>query len=1198
MSREYPTAASAMMVLVAFSSLCILEASELPSADGLVLWLDADDQETVLKDSTGHVSRWADKSALGNDAQQGTFGRQPLHRPDAIGGKPAVRFQGSQFLNLGQPDRLDFRAGDPFTIAVVASVKGNNFGTFLSKGGGSAAERAYQFYAAPGRLGAVTYGVMREHHEPPGAKITIQVCSGSRAEVFSNGQPSISFAPGKASSSVDVLVGARRKQTDNTGTYWLLTGDIAEILVYDRALSGAELECLGDYFHEKYGLAGAPLGPDGLRQRLAAMAEPGGSAPLDALAEEIACMEEPALAALRSLVSDTPAAATAVAELLVRLAHKNRLSDRFAALAAELLAHDDPFVRGMADWAITMKVGGENNGQQIVWPAPHLPDWYERWSGQDHDDLLQADWVRQAVTQGIHRDSARMLASVDTILQRAARMQEHYEEIGASRGSLQAVAAQLARLQSIRRRLAQQIETAPEDQVSHRRLWLDARRGMRAVVLANPAIDFDQLVFVKQFTPHTVRNITRSYSWKHKPGGDICVLSDFKAGGPVRNVLAGRLGPGYVWGLDLWWDRDRVVFGFAKQPNWPPAVNTADYRIEGTNVFRLRQEHEPIHLFEACLDGTRLVQLTNDPYWSDFEPTYCADGNVVFASDRCGRSAECGNDTYDHTNPNLYLLSRTDGTVRRLTDSKDIDRYPHSLDDGRIAYTHWEYQERHFMEVHAVWTVRPDGSMADAAFKHHMRAPCGLRDTRSIPGGAKLVSIATGHHTFAYGPVVVVDPSRGLNDEAALSIVTPGVRPQEGPMAGTPVAEGGVPDQGGLYQTPWALGEQCFLVSYAYARPECTAPAGVDSNGFALYLIDTFGNRELIHRDPLFSCTFPIPLRRRPRPPILPAAPAEPQSYATCYVTDVYDGLQGVVPGTIKYIRVAQHVGWPFDQERGQMDYIPGNAGTKRIDFQSWSPVRVIGTVPVEPDGSACFKVPADTAVYFQALDENQMEIVRMRSMVSLKAGEVRGCRGCHESQGKAPAGRFSFPIATGRPPRMPTPPPWGADRLVGYEWLVQPILDRRCVGCHGAVDPDGGLDFTAARAADGLVQSYRTMFGILPGKKDRGRLLVSCSDRFSNADVTRPRQFGSHKSPLIQVLVHDELHKKEARLSPTEWLSLVAWVDANAPYHDAFLNKRPTAGGEPRREIVPQFPLATTGDNPALLLRSSGTLRDFIPHR
>ena len=900
---------------------------------------------------------------------------------------------------------------------------------------------------------------------------------------------------------------------------------------------------------------------------------------LDAI--DATALDAQAAGKLRSALAEVPTASLRVAELLLQMAEKNKLENDFAVLAGELLQNDEPFARGVAQWAISMKVGSENNGQQAVWPRAESPRWYESWRSLSFDALLEADWVRQAVSQRIHGDAEKLIASVDAMIERAEAMSIDYRRDGAN-GAADAAEQHLRELRSLResvvvRSANQRFVRGANNDCSlpdARRLWLEARRIIRRIVLANPAIDFEKIVFVRQFSPHTVRNITRSYAWKHKPGGGIAILSGLGADstGKVRHLLAGRLGPGYVWGLDLAWDADRVVFAYAKQPNWPPAVNTADSTTEGTNVFQLRKRHPPLHIFEANLDGSKITQLTDDPYWSDFEPTYCADERVVFASDRCGRSAECGNDTYDHTNPNLYVM-RSDGTqVRQLTDSKDIDRYPHSLDDGRIAYTHWEYQERHFMEVHALWTIRPDGAMADSLYKHHMRAPCGLRDTRSVPSSSKLVAIATGHHTFAYGPVVLVDPRYGMNSVAGLQVVTPGVVPQEGPMAGKPVPQGGVLDQGGLYQTPWALDENCFLAAYSYARPDCTAPAGADSNGFGLYVIDSYGNRELLYRDPIYSCAFPMPLKIRRRPPIVPDVTEKAaDSYATCYVTDVYDGMAGVGRGTVKYIRVAQHVGWPFSQDHGQMDYIPGVAGHKKVAFQSWSPVRVIGDVPVAADGSASFKVPADAAVYFQALDENRMEVYRMRSMVSFKAGEVRGCRGCHESQAKSPATAGEIPVALRKPAELPTPPPWGADRLLGYEWMVQPILDRHCVDCHGQEKPDGNLDFTSTRAADGLMQSYRTMFGLAPGSTTRGRLLVSCSDRFSNADVTRPMQFGSCKSPLIRVLLDDQLHRDEVHLDAASWLSLVTWVDANAPYYDRFLNKRPSSSRDRSDQDPPE---------------------------
>ncbi len=1148
----------------------------LPPDQGRVLWLDASAGDTLDRGANGFISLWADKASGVIKAKQVDPKRRPRYVADGMRGKPCVRFDGKTFLNVGQPAALDFRPGKPFSIAVVSRVASGHAGTILSKGADSSSQRTFQFFVTPRTRGAFVYGGQQQKARNGETEVLLAVCDGTRAEVYANGLPCLSVRTGRGAAGVDVILGGRRRGDDNTGVHYLLQGDVGEVLVYNRALTSAERRQLGSYLKTKYALGALYLDSTDVDKLVARLAKPDGPEAVDAVAASLARVDEPAAPAIRSLLETHPQTAAAVAELLLRMAEENRLSEPLVEVAAELLGHDDAFIRGTAEWAIATKVGGDNNGQLAKWPGTAPPAWYTRWAEVPPAERVENDWVRQAVSCRLHRDLSRLADSVDAMIERAEGMLADWE---ASPGTVlrNEPAGHLASLRETRDQLRQRMEAAPDDVAGHRKLWIEARRSLRSIVLANPAIDFEGVVFVKQFSPHTVRNITRSYSWKHKPGGDICIVDDLRAGGPARGLLRGKLGPGFVWGLDLWWDADRVVFGYARQAKWPPAVNTTTYAGEGTNVFRLRQEHEPLHLFEARLDGAPPKQLTDDPYWGDFEPTYCANGDVVFASDRCGRAAECGNITYDHTNPNLYIMSADGSNVRQWTDSKDIDRYPHSLDDGRIAYTHWEYQERHFMEVHAVWTARPDGTMSDTLFKHHMPAPCGLRDTRSIPGSTKLVSIATGHHTFAYGPVVVVDPSGGLNNAAGLRIVTPGVRPQEGSMAGTPVADGGVVDRGGLYQTPWALSEKCFLASYSYARPHCTAPSGADCNGFGVYLIDSYGNRELIHRDPRLSCTFPIPLRRRPRPPHVPGlqaeVPTEPEAAATCYVADVYDGLEGVPRGTVKYLRISQHVGWPYDRQRGQMDYIAGNAGSRQVDFQSWSPVRVIGTVPVEEDGSAHFRVPADTGVYFQALDERHMEIRRMRSVVSLKAGEVRGCTGCHESRAQTATSWASVPAAMFREPDVPSPPSWGSEKLLGYEWLVQPILDRHCVECHGSEKPEGDIDLTSTRAADGLLQSFRTIFGRRPGKGESGPVLVSCSNRFSNSAVSKPMEFGSHKSPLIRVLLDDPLHRDEAKLSPREWIDLVTWVDANAPYHDTFLNKRPGDGGKPRRESPPQRP-------------------------
>lgn len=575
------------------------------------------------------------------------------------------------------------------------------------------------------------------------------------------------------------------------------------------------------------------------------------------------------------------------AESLWKMAQEDRLTDALAASAAVLLESPDPFARALAEWAIATKVGRENSGQEIAWPRPDPPEWFRRWSSLGSDFLIEADYARLAIVWGVHNDGRKLLSSVGAIIRRAkGAASEVLPSASPDRRAM--VARQLDVLESIRSELAEHVERWPDDVTGHRRLWLAARRAARPIVLANPAVDFDKILFVQRHAAHSHRNITGSqYPWMHKPGGDICVKTGLEPSGSVRGVLDGRLGPGHVHGMDLWWDADRVVFAYARQPNWPPKWNS----VGGNDVFLLRGDQEPTHLYQIGLDSSGLTQLTDHDYWSDLEPTYTAEGDVVFASDRSGRSSECGRFSADHTVINLYALSADQKHIRRLSDNKDIDRYPHSLQNGLIGYTRWEYQERHFFEVHSIWQVRPDGTMADAVANQHLKAPFGLRDTRSVPGGSKLVSIATGHHTFAYGPVVLVDPSQGINVADAIRSVTPHTLPQEGPAPGKAVSEGGVPDRGGVYQTPWALSESCFLVSYSYARPPSGTGGGENAYGFSLYLIDVHGNKELIHRDAILSCSFPMPLKRRVRPPIVPDTTNPAVNYATCCVADVYHGL-------------------------------------------------------------------------------------------------------------------------------------------------------------------------------------------------------------------------------------------------------------------------------------------------------------------
>ena len=332
-----------------------------------------------------------------------------------------------------------------------------------------------------------------------------------------------------------------------------------------------------------------------------------------------------------------------------------------------------------ADWpngTLAMKVGHENNGQTTVWPTESTPAWFQRWRALPAESLVELDWVRQAVSAGLDRDDSALLDSVDTYLQRGRRIGADFQKGSVSRDRADLIQTALAELETIRGRLAESSGLASVTATERARLWLSARRALRNIALANPAVDCDQILLVTHYAAHTPRNITRTFSWQHKPGGDLVIVNLHDPTVPGRALLGGRLGPGHMRNFDLWWNADRLVFSFARQPHWPPAADTTTAAGEGTMAHELRKTHPPLQLFEINLDGNGLRQRTDDPYWNDFEPAYCADGSIVFASDRCARAAECGPFEYDIANANLYRLVCQSQSPQRLTDSKDLDRHP------------------------------------------------------------------------------------------------------------------------------------------------------------------------------------------------------------------------------------------------------------------------------------------------------------------------------------------------------------------------------------------------------------------------------------------------------------------------------------------------------------------------------------------
>jgi hypothetical protein len=797
--------------------------------------------------------------------------------------------------------------------------------------------------------------------------------------------------------------------------------------------------------------------------------------------------------------------------------------------AAGFLGSDDPFVRAMADWAVSIKVclDNDNKGKGEVWPGANPPGWYERWAAVPDDEHLPFDYARQAISLGMHRRGTDLLTLAADVMRRAEAKADWARSIHG--GDDRAVAAMREAMAT----LTQTVKAG--DLASQRAAWLTWRRTARLAVLSGKDIDFEKIIYLKRFSGgHHIQPTIHAN--KYPPGGDIYIQDGLEPTSPTTPVIGEKLPPGYVQDLDLWYEADKLVFS----------------RTDGPR----RGSHQ--QLYEMGVDGEGLRQLTDSNY-EDVDPAWLPDGSVVFGSTRAEAGIMCLNAGAHHTN--IYRLLPDKETIWRLSYCKDDDAYPYVLNDGRVVFMRWDYQERGVDEIFSLWAVRPDGSYADGFFRVHIPDRLiiqALKGPRPIPDSQKLVAMGSSHRAGNEGTIVVCDVKAGINNPRAIRDVTP-YHSTIGRGSGElmrPVEEGGVPYIGGYYAQPWALSEKTFLVSGGYDMPI--------SCNFHAYYIDAWGNKELLHRDKLMEAMAVVPLRPRPAPPIIAPVRDPEKTYATCYVENVYNDLPGVEKGQVKYLRILEQLFW--------MEGCEFTGSFQRPSGTGQGATRVIGIVPVAEDGSAAFEVPSDCPVYFQALDEHYRGIQRMRTHVEFAPGEVRGCMGCHETKSVAtppsPTG-----LASAKKPVRPTPPPWGDTAFIDYEKMIQPVLEAKCVKCHSGDKPKGNLLLTSKKGPRGFMQSYRSFFGLPAGEtfpKSRHRNApdnetwkamterVCFFFRETNGEVTRPMQFGSPHAPLAKKLVGDPAHRK--LLTDGEMRLFMAWLDVRAPYYSHYVRRRKQA--------------------------------------
>jgi hypothetical protein len=415
------------------------------------------------------------------------------------------------------------------------------------------------------------------------------------------------------------------------------------------------------------------------------------------------------------------------------------------------------------------------------------------------------------------------------------------------------------------------------------------------------------------------------------------------------------------------------------------------------------------------------------------------------------------------------------------------------LPDGRVAYMRWEYTEKDRAVFHNLWTVNPDGTNHQILFGNEKTLTDVWNDPKPVPGTDQIIFVAHNHGgAEKKGHIAVVDQLSGPNDHRRIKYITPPYRTTNVP-----------------WRDPFPITKDLILAA----------------RGPRMVVIDQDGHEATIFelQNKALLLSEPRNLAPSPRPRELPHRTDYAKDYGVFFINDVYQGrhMEGVERGDVKDLLIVEELPKPVHHV-GHTEPLMYN-GTFMLE-------RVLGTVPVEADGSVYFKAPPLRSLMFVLRDKDGLSIKRMQSFATLMPGETAGCIGCHESRTEVPQGNF-YPSAVRRPPSDIQPFGAHVPDVYHYPRDIQPILDRHCLSCHSDDVRKGGVVLNGDKEV-WFTQSYVAL---------QARDQVGVGHMALEANMP-PRSIGSSASGLVKKL-REGHHGVKATVEEIETVEL--WVDS-----------------------------------------------------
>ncbi len=656
----------------------------------------------------------------------------------------------------------------------------------------------------------------------------------------------------------------------------------------------------------------------------------------------------------------------------------------------------------------------------------------------------------------------------------------------------------------------------------------------REILLANPLLDFGKLLLIKRKPLGDPRRavgdgkglgkfvgLPQQSSWQQDeiPNVDtweneLVVLDDVRKGGPLRTLFRPET-TRLVGDIELHYDADKILFSMPSED-----LTWQIYEIDG--------------------DGNNLRQLTpSQPGIHNFDACYLPSGKIVFVSTAPLQGVPCNASV---NTAMTYLMDADGGNVRQLCFDQDHNYCPTVTNDGRVLYLRWEYTDLPHVWGRYLFTMNPDGTNQREFYGSGSYWPNGIFYARPIPNHpTKVVGIVTGHHVGRVGELIIFDPALGRTEAHGVVQRIPGRDQPVEPLIQDRLTDASWPK----FLHPYPLSEKYFIVT---AKP-------TPKDLFGIYLVDVFDNILLLKELEDHALLEPIPLRSKRLPPVIPDRVDLSSREALIFLEDIYQGpgLKGVPRGAVKSLRLfTYHFAY---QKLAGISHRVGADGP-------WEPKRVLGTVPVEADGSAIFRVPANTPISMQPIDAQGRALQLMRSWTTAMPGEVVSCVGCHEEQNSTPPNRTT--IAARRLPSDITP--WfGPVHGFSFKRDVQPVVDKYCVACHDGSSRPDGRTIPDLRGEQGRFvvlkggpapqiiegQSLQELLGKYGGVFEPSyftlRGLIRTGGFESDIRLLDPCEFHVETSELIQML---QKGHHGVQLDDEAWNRLFTWIDLNGPCH------------------------------------------------